>query len=127
MAKNSIGITSATIKGLNDKVYYFDAKCFWAWDITFKDYPLFTFNNMCWLYMGESQQEASKARRKIKKIFDDNGIYDGNRVAIIYDNDGVVAIGKSHHDCWIHVRDKYKVKTFKELNLAFDEFVVACN
>jgi len=127
MEKRTIGITSATIRGLNEKVYYLDAKCFWAWDIKFESYPLFTFTNLCFLCMGETEDEARKTRRKIKKIFDNNYIHDGDRVAIIYDNDGVVAIGKNRHDCWIHVRDKYKFKTFKELKLNFDELVVACN
>lgn len=127
MEKNTIGITCATIDGLERRVYRFEAKCFWAWDIQFKDYPLFTFNNLNWLYMGETESEAKKTRRAIKKIFDNNYIHDGDRVAVIYDTDGVIAIGRSYHDCWIHIKDKYKVKTFKELDLKFDSLVVACN
>ena len=126
MEKNTIGITIATIKGLNDKVYYFDHKCYWAWDIKFTDYPLFTFDNLCWLYMGDTQDEARKTRRKFKKVFDNNYISDGSRVAVIYDDDGVIAIGRSNHDCWIDVRDKFKIKTFKQLVPNVENVFVAC-
>lgn len=127
MKDNSIGITTATIKGLNEKVYYFEHKCFWAWDIKFENYPLFTFNDLCWLYMGDTEEEAKKARRIIKKIFDNNYIFDDSKVAILYDNDGVIAIGKSNEDCWIDVRDSYKVKCFKELITTAENIFVNCN
>ena len=127
MNKNTIGIASATIKGLDKKPYYFDEKCFWAWNIRFDNAPLFAFNNLCFIYMGETEEEANKSYQEFKGSFTDNHIFEEDTVAIIYDKDGIVAIGKDCQDCWIHVRDKYKAKTFKELNLSFDSLVVNCN
>ena len=126
MKKKSIGITAATIYGLKEKPYYNNHKCFWSWDIKFKDYPLFTFCNML-LYMGETEQEARETKRKIMAAFNKAKISEGNRVPVIYHNSEVIAIGKPYCDFWIDIKDHYKIKKFKELKLNFDELFVACS
>lgn len=129
MTKKTIGITSATITGLKKDVHYFDAKCFWAWDICFEKHPLFTFDNLTFLYMGKTKVEAIETHKNIKSAFDVLNINDKDRVAVIYDaaDCHVIAIGKNYHDSWIDVTDHYKIKSFKQLNLEFDNLVVAYN
>ncbi len=126
MNNNAIGITSATIRGLKKDPYYLNYRCYWAWDIRFEEQPFFTFTSLCWLYMGETEAEAKETCRKLRNIFNRVRIFDGDKVGVIYDNNGVIAIGKNRTDCWVHVRDKYKVKSFKELNIDIKSLVVAC-
>lgn len=127
MKKNTIGIACATIKRLNERPYYFDHKCFWVWDILLENQPLFTFDRLYSAYMGDTETEANKAYDTFLKRFNEIGIYNNNKVAVIYDNDGIVAIGRSCQDTWIHIRDKFTVKTFRELELSFESLVVACS
>lgn len=126
MDKKRIGITSATIEGLDKKPYHFKEKCCWAWNLLFSDRPS-TFLNLCAMYMGKNKTEALETYYSFKNTFTDNFIFDGDRVAVIYDDAGIVAIGKNGKDSWIDVRDKFKEKTFKELNLIIESLVVECN
>lgn len=127
MKNKSIGITTATILGLKNKPYYIAEKCFWSWDIRFKDYPLFTFCHNMFIYMGETWQEANETKRKIMAIFNKVKISEGSRVSVIYHGSDVIAIGRPFHDCWVDLTDGYKIKKFKELWLKFDELFVACD
>lgn len=127
MEKNTIGIACATIKRLNNHPHYFDHKCFWTWDILFENQPLLTFDRLYSAYMGDTEDEANKAYDTFLERFNEIGIYNNNKVAVIYDNDGIIAIGRSCKDAWIHIRDKFTVKTFKELGLSFESLVVACS
>ena len=126
MEKTNLKITTATIR-LNTVPYYFEHHCYWAWDILFEDYPLFSFNSLTWLYMGDSKEEARKTCRTIKKVFANNSILDKSKVSVLYDEDGIIAIGRDSKDCYIHVRDHFTVKTFTELNLNLASLAIACN
>ena len=127
MEKNCIGITQATIHGLSKPVYHLKEKCFWAWNIMFYNHPFFTFGNLAPLYMADNPKDAKNVRNEFLKNFQTLLIHDGDTVGVIYDNDGVIAICSSYHDQWIHVRDKFKVKTYKDLNLKFDSLIITTN
>lgn len=128
MKKRRIGLTTATIYGLEENVYYCEEKLFWAWDIRFKTLPCFTFKNML-LYMGKTEQEANVTKQRILTSLNKLKISENTKVPVIFDDDGVIAIGINNTDSWIDVRDKYQLKTFNMLNLNLDtsEFVLVCN
>ena len=126
MSKTEINITTAKIYGLNELPYYLNEKCCWMWSLMFDERPCFSFNNLPFIYMGKQKQEAIDKYVEIAKRFKSIGIYNGDKVAIIYDSNGVIAIGKSYKDHWIDVRNNFQVKTFKTLKLNFDSLVVAC-
>ena len=118
MIFKKVNITTARIEGLEKQPYYFNHKCYWAWDIIFSDTHTFAVNNLTWIKMGDSEREAIKFCNGLKKKFNKANIYEGNKVALIFENEGrVIAIGSEGKDKWIDVRDKFKVKSFKDLNI----------
>lgn len=118
MQFEKIGIVTARIHGLNKPCYYFEAKCFWAFDIMFSGLHTLSFN-LPFIYLSEdSEEEANQTLEELKKNFSDAGISDGNLVAILVgDNGDVRAIGAMGCDMWIDVKDKFVPKTFKELDI----------
>lgn len=120
-----IGIVTATIKGLNEDPYYFDAKCFWSWNIILENPSDLFVHNLPYIYLHEdSEKEAIKACKKLKANFKKAGIFDGNHVAIITKGCYPKAIARLGGDSWIDVENKFVVKTFKELDLQFDNLKV---
>lgn len=126
MSNSEIGIATATIRGLNDDPYYFDAKCFWAWDIMLENPSnLFGVDNIPFIYLHEdSKKEAIKLCKEIKANFEKAGIFEGKRVALILKGTHAKAIGSLGGDLWIDTENKFVVKTFKELDLKFDTLTV---
>jgi len=127
MNNNTIEIASAIIR-LNQDVYYSEEHCFWAWVISLKlaslpncpKHQIIEFPKNIWICMGETEQEAQSLHELRKKAFQDIGISDGDLVTVIYDSNGIVAIGRQRKSLWIHVTDEFKLKTLKELNLSFE-------
>ena len=119
------GIVTATIKGLKDNPYYFDAKCFWTWDIMLEKPSALFVENLPFIYLHEdSEKEAIKFCKKLKANFKKTGIFEGCRVAIITNGCHPKAIARIGSDSWIDVENKFVVKTFKELDLQFDNLKV---
>ena len=118
-------IGTARINGLTMEPYYFNEKCFWAFDIML---PAITgvFGNLPFICLSQDYYgEALENCNKIKKEFKDAGIHDNDKVAVLYNERGSVrAIGTIGQDCWIDVDDKFVRKTFKELNIEIDSLIV---
>lgn len=125
MSNSEIGIVTATIQGLNDGPYYFHSKCFWAWEIDFKNPSNLFVDNIPYIYLHEdSEKEAKKACKKLKANFEKAGIFEGDRIAIITKDSNVKAIGRLGGKSWIDVENKFVIKTFKELDLQVDSLTV---
>lgn len=118
MKFSEINIATGKIEGLDKPPYYFNHRCYYAWEISFYDTSTLTFNNLPFIRVGNTEEEGEKYCNEIKKIFKDANIHNDDKVAIIFENTGeVIAIGKTSKDVWIDVRDKFTKKTFAELNI----------
>ena len=115
---HNVSIATARINGLNKSPYYFKQGEFYAVDITFTDSSTLLFDNMPYIKVGKTREEANNFWSKMKKNFSDAHILDKNRVAIICDKYfQIVAIGNTGEDVWIDVTDQFKAKSFAELNI----------
>lgn len=126
MNGHSIGITIATIEGLNTLPYYAKSLRCWVWNLLFGERPP-CFLNLCALYVGKNQKAAMETYYNFKNSFTNIFIFDGDKVVVIYDKDNIISIGKCGKDCWLDVRDEFKEKTFSELKLNICSLVVECD
>ncbi len=118
MKCQGINIATARIHGLNRPPYYFDHKCFYAWSIEFSDSSTLFFNNIPFIKVGDTKEQGEIYCNQLKSNFKNAHIYEGDKVAIIFDKDGaVLAIGHTSDDVWIDVRDNFVKKAFKDLNI----------
>lgn len=125
MKFQKINIATARITGLTEPPYYFDHHCYYAWDIVFQDASTFAFNNLPSIKVGETEEEGEIFCNILKENFKRAHIYDGDKVAVIFGNDGyILAIGKPGKDVWIDTNDKFKVKNFKQLNVVITSLKV---
>lgn len=125
MKFQKVNIATARIKGLEKPPYYFDHKCYYAWEIMFKDNSTLFFNNLSFIKVGNTEEEGEIFCNQIKENFKEAHIYDGDKVAVIFRNDGcVLAIGNTGEDAWIDTTDKFVKKTFAELNIVITSLKV---
>lgn len=125
MKCQKINIATSRIEGLTKPPYYFDHRCFYAWSITFSDTSTLLFNNLPFIRVGDTEEEGEKFCNQLKENFKEAHIYEGNKVAVIFKNDGnIIAIGSLGADLWIDVTDKYVKKTFEELNIVITSLKV---
>ena len=126
MKFQGINIATARIKGLKEEPYYFKHLCFYVWDIMFEDpSSIFALNNLPYIKVGDTKEEAKIFCDKLKENFKEAHIYEGDKVAVIFEDDGhVLAIGSTGKDLWIDVTDKFVKKTFAELNIAIKSLKV---
>lgn len=118
MKFQKVNIATARIKGLKKPPYYFNHRSYYAWDIMFEDTSTLLFNNIPFIYVGNTEEEAEIFCNQLKENFKEAHIYDGEKVAVIFgDNGRVLAIGNTGTDEWIDTTDKFIKKTFAELNI----------
>ena len=118
MTFKDVNITTARIEGLEKEPYYFEHKCYWAWDIIFSTPNTFAVKNLTWIKMGDDSKEADKFCNMLKRNFKKANIHEGDKVTLVFETHGrVIAIGSIAQDKWIDVRDKFAVKRFKDLNI----------
>jgi len=118
MKKRRINIATARIKGLTKPPYYFEHRGFYAWSVTFSDSSTLGFDNLPFIKVGDTKEEGEILCNQLKENFKEAHIHEGDKVAVIFNNDGnVIAIGSIGKDLWIDVTDKFAKKTFKELNI----------
>jgi len=123
MKQESIGITIGKINGLNTKPF----KCneYWNWDIGFRcETP---FDKILIPHVGISQAEAYATCDEIRKTFTNNSMGEGQKVAVLFSRNGIIAVGRNGRDCWIDVTDNFKVKTFKQLNIPISSLTLYFN
>ena len=109
MKFQDVSIATARIKGLNMFPYYHEHFDFYAVDIK----------------VGNNKEEVEHFCNILKSHFNEAHIHDGDKVAVIFGDDGVVlAIGKPGEDAWIDVTDLFVKKTFAELNIVITSLKV---
>ncbi len=118
MKFQKINIATACIEGLDKQPYCMDHESYYAWSITFSHTSTLGFYNLSNIKAGKTAGEAEKFCNQLKEKFEEANICDGDRVAVIFGDDGyVLAIGNIGEDLWIDTTDKFVKKTFKELNI----------
>lgn len=111
---------TARINGLTSSPYYFEHRCFFAWDIMFSDASITTFNHLLLIKVGDTEEEAVEFCNQLKENFKQAHIYNGEEVSIIFDKEDshVSAIGCiDDQESWIDVDDKFVKKNLKELSI----------
>lgn len=122
---HKVSIATTRIKGLNRSPYYFKRCDFYAVDILFTESSTLFFDNLPFIKVGDTREEAKTFWSKLRKNFSEAHIYDGDKVAVIFDkNSHVVAIGNIGEDTWIDVTDEFSKKTFAELNITITSLKV---
>ena len=58
MRFKEVGISTARIRGLNEKPYWFEHRCFWAWRLTFEEASYLGFLNLSTIYLAEEKENA---------------------------------------------------------------------
>lgn len=125
MKFQQINIATARIKGLKEPPYYFGCQCYYVCDIMFEDTSTMLLKNLPFIKVGNTEKEGKVFCDQVKKNFNKARIYDGDKVAVIFRDDGrVLAIGKIGKDVWFDIRDKFAKKTFAELNIVITELEV---
>jgi hypothetical protein len=124
MKFKKVNIAKAQIEGLTKQPYYFEHHCYYAWDITFKKASTTAFRNLCFIFVGGTEEEGKILCDKFKKNFNKADISDGDTVDIIFEKGSVIAIGSRTSDLWVDVNDKFKPKHFKDLNIVVKDLKV---
>ena len=125
MKCQGVNIATARIEGLTKPPYYFDHRCFYAWNITFSDTSTLFFKNLAFIKVGDTEEQGEEFCNQLKANFKEAHIHEGDMIAVIFDNDGnVLAIGSLGEDLWIDVTDKFVKKTFEELNIVITSLKV---
>jgi len=118
MKFQEVNIATARINGLTKQPYYFDHHCYWAWSIIFSDSSTSRFYNLPVIEVGDTEEEGIVLCNQLKENFKQAHIYDGDKVAVLFEANGSVrAIGSLGEDSWIDAGDKFVKKTFEELNI----------
>lgn len=125
MKFQKVNIATARIEGLTKPSYYFEPHCYYAWDLMFSDTSTLMFHNLSFIKVGYTEEEGEIFCNQLKENFKEAHIYDGDKVAVIFGNDGcVLAIGNTGEDAWIDTTDKFVKKTFAELNIVITSLKV---
>ena len=125
MKFQDVSITTARIKGLNILPYYHEGCGFYVADIYFEDTSTSWFFKLSGIKLGNNKEEVEHFCNILKSHFNEAHIHDGDKVAVIFGDDGVVlAIGKPGEDAWIDVTDLFVKKTFAELNIVITSLKV---
>ena len=125
MKSKKVSIATARIKGLKKAPYYFEHTGSYVWDIMFENTSTLLFNNLPFIKVGNTEEEGEVFCKQLKENFKEAQIYDGDKVVVIFEDDGhVLAIGSTGKDLWIDVTDKFVKKTFAELNIAIESLKV---
>ena len=115
--KSKIGIARARIEGLMKDPWYFEEKCYWAWTICFNDPSTLSLDNLAFIKVGTTEEEAKLCVDQLRDKFNDLGIVENSAVVVIMQDGAVRAIGSNGKNCWIDVSDNFTPKKFKELHM----------
>lgn len=101
-------------------VYYFNHRCYYAFDITFSDTSSLSFGNIIAICADkDDEKEAKKYLHDLKRRLKTDGIRSGERVEILVDENSkdVVAIKSTESSNWIDVRNKFVERKFSDFNV----------
>lgn len=129
MEIKKVCITIARINGLENDAYYCENRHMYAWDIFFSEVSnlliddltgKYILNNLTGMYLSkDSKEEADKKLNKIKYNFNMGKIYNGEKVAILFNeyNRRILAISSLGSELWIDLKEEFRLVPFKELNI----------
>lgn len=103
MEKNQLCISTAELHFSN--LYWFEHRCFYAFDIDFKNSSTIFCPNLAYIPAGYGEDTAEDFLKAAKNYFLTAGIHDGDTVAVLFSDDRVLAIGALGNDLWIDVHE----------------------
>lgn len=115
MNSKKIGIATAEFSGLHKKTKYFSRYDCYACDIVLSN----SSSLLPYIIIGKTEEEAEEFKNRIKKIFKDANIFTKEKFIVMFEQDtnSVLALGAIGKNFWIDVNDRFKTKTFEELNI----------
>ncbi len=123
MKVQEVNFATARIKGLTNQPYYFEHRCFYAWNIKLE--TTLEFNDILIVNVGQTEEGGKIFCNQLKENFNKAHIYEGDRIVVIFKDDGkVIAIGNKGEDVWIDITDNLSKKSFAELDIEFTSLKV---
>ena len=114
----TINMAFARIEDERAMPLYLTDLCCYIWEITFEYVSTKKFNNPLNIKVGDTEAKAIAARHQIVLNFSEANIHWGDKVAIIFNEEGnILALGKMEEDVWLDVTQDFKKKSFAELNI----------
>ena len=114
---SEIAIAPARIGGLLDPPRYSDKSCSWFGKMAFHNDSTGGFAVIPIKNIGDTEDEAKNFLVQFEERLYQEGIHDGNNVAVLWENGNIRAVGIIGQDSWFDVTDNFTKKTFKELNI----------
>ena len=103
MEKNPLCIATAELH-FSD-LYWFEHRCFYAFDIDFKESTSIFCPNLAYIPAGYDEERAEDFLKTVKHYFTTAGIHDGDSVAVLFSDTQVLAIGALGNELWIDVHE----------------------
>ncbi len=123
MIRTKVSEATARMNALSDPPFYWPHACIYAWNIILEDTSTLMFRHPSFFKMGDTLEEAVEYCNKVKEIFKEAGIHDGDMVDLLFERDGHVrAIGNKERNVWIDLNDKFATKTFNQLGVVIVPF-----
>ena len=127
MKSYNIGIGIARIGGIEKEPYYFEEKNYYAWKIKFSKVSTAWLNNLPFIYLGNTLEEANIKVEKHRSNFKLAEIYEDEMVSVMFDTNNqndVIAVASLGRNNWIDIRDDFKLKSFTELDIKIASLVI---
>lgn len=123
MIRTKVSEATARMNALSTPPVYWSHKCYYVWNIILEDTSTLIFHHPSFLKMGDTSEEAVEYCNKVKDIFKNAGIHDGDMVDLLFERSGDVrAIGNKERNVWIDLSDKFATKTFNQLGVVIVPF-----
>ncbi len=124
MESKRISIGTARIEGLTYEPHYDEAQHHFYWKFSFHDSSMLFYQDISFICIGDDRDAAKGHFAIVCELFRTANIYEGDKVAVISDDNGkVLAIAGIGEEKWIDVRD-YRLKLFKNLDIQYDSLRV---
>lgn len=123
MKGNTIYITTATIR-FYKQLYLFPNSGKYTLTIKLEDCPPCCKNNRIYIPLHDSPDISDKLAHLYRRHFALNNIFNTSKVAIIFDDDGIIAIGTNGADNYLDIRNNFKVKKFAELGINISSLII---
>lgn len=123
MNKNTTYITTATVR-FYENLYLFPKSENYNWIIRLEDCPLCSANNRIYVELHKSYERALRMSKAARHYFAMNHIFDGTKASIIFNSEGIIAIGTNGSDNYLDVRDNFVAKPFSKLGIDITSLIV---
>lgn len=114
------GMTTARICGLKGSIYYHRRLSRYVWNVTFEGAA--TSIQKYWIMEAgkdDEEEEVKKYQEEITKKLGELEIFNGNKVAILFDSQGeVFAIASLGKDKWVSIKyGNFVIRSFGDFNV----------